>query len=81
MILQTGSDILTSCHTYDELACPRDDEKHRVFENTNRLGGGTDDWMVGRSDGGKFGRSGWWDGMAIERLTEADTGAQKMVPT
>ena len=65
MIFQTGSDISTSCPTYDrsvcpiydESVCPRYDEKNRVSENkTGR--------MVGRSVGRAASRA---DGRAVRR--------------
>ena len=51
MICQLGSDIWTSCPTYDESACPIYDEKNQVSENkTGRT--------VGRAVGRSGGRSG-----------------------
>ena len=52
-ICQTGSDILTSCPTCDESACPRYDESDQVFKKTNRPDGRT----VGRSDSRTVGQS------------------------
>ena len=37
MIYQDGPDILTSCPTYDESACPIYDEKNQVSENKKRI--------------------------------------------
>ena len=65
MICQTGSDILTSCPTYDESACPIYDEKNMVFENKNRLDERTGGWAAGWTVGQAVGRSG---GRVIGRL-------------
>ena len=55
MICQTGSDILTSCPTYDESACSIYNEKNQVSENKNRPDGRSGrqaaDRLVGRSVG------------------------------
>ena len=55
MIFQTGSDIITSCPRYDELACPRNDESDQVFENTNWPNGRADDRTVSQADGRALG--------------------------
>ena len=66
MIYQPGSDILTSCPTYDESACPIYDEKKQVSENKTRLGIQSVGLTVGRSGAGvrSVGRSA---GRAVRR--------------
>ena len=63
MIFQTGSDILTSCPTYDESVCPRYDESDQVFKKTTGWADGRSD---GRSDGRTVGRSDGTDLLIYE---------------